>query len=399
MKLIALCSNSKCKKDPRLHWLNHLYCTDCGSKIEIKDTEDTNASSISTKQLEASKLSSNELPQSGSHVEDSFNSQMDEIIKNLTGSTFPETAPISWDIDNTAIDSTKYGEVLIQTFLDEEKKDIDRLIPESQFEERSSTPAIAIHPEEQMPFPELKGDDINDKVKMQFSYIPKGNYFMGSSSVEPLTEIMEQPKHGVSIKKFWMGTFPVSQSQYFLVTGENPSKFASLTHPVTNVSYYDAIKFCRMYSQLSNKEYRLPTESEWEYACRGRTRSIYHTGSKLNPRLACYKNKECVHEHTSPVGEYPQNQFNLYDMHGNVSEWCLDTWHRTYDEHPKDGSAWISTDLDKDSPRIIRGGSWKDPSYACRSASRNRLDPNIKADNVGFRIVCPGSNPSSTTCS
>ena len=162
-----------------------------------------------------------------------------------------------------------------------------------------------------------------------------------------------------------------------------PSRYKGETLPVEQVSWEDATEFCQRLATKTGKDYRLPSEAEWEYACRAETTTAYHFGEKLTSELANYNQER---GQTSEVGRYPANRWGLHDMHGNVWEWCQDTWHETYEGAPADGNAWISSDERKFS--VLRGGSWDDFPEGCRSAFRNWNAPGNSFDDVGFRVVC-----------
>ena len=164
-------------------------------------------------------------------------------------------------------------------------------------------------------------------------------------------------------------------------------------HPVEQVSWYDAVEFCQRLSQHTGKEYRLPSEAEWEYACRARTTTPFHFGETITTDLANYHGNYTYaneptgkyREQTTPVGHFPPNGFGLYDMHGNVWEWCEDDRHDNYEGAPNDGTAWLTK---QSSPKVIRGGSWDYFPDLCRSASRNDSPRVARIDIFGFRVVC-----------
>ncbi|NEQ55479.1 MAG: formylglycine-generating enzyme family protein [Leptolyngbya sp. SIO3F4] len=223
--------------------------------------------------------------------------------------------------------------------------------------------------------------DLGKGVTLELVHIPGGTFLMGSPKVEGYGD--ERPQHQVTVPEFWMGKYPVTQAQYQAVIGKNPSKFKGDDLPVEKVSWQDAIQFCRQASQKSGEEIRLPSEAEWEYACRAGTTTPYSFGNDLNKEQA---NFSAVVGKTSPVGTYPANQWGLHDMHGNVLEWCQDTWHKSYKGAPDDGSAWENVALSKF--RILRGGSWAFYPRLCRSASRDNTAPGYRHNTVGFRVVC-----------
>jgi formylglycine-generating enzyme required for sulfatase activity len=172
---------------------------------------------------------------------------------------------------------------------------------------------------------------------------------------------------------------------------------------VEQVSWYDAVEFCDRLSNHTKRQYRLPSEAEWEYACRAGTKTPFHFGETITTDLANYNGnytygqgpKGVYREETTEVGSFEvANNFGLYDMHGNVYEWCLDDWHDNYTDAPADGSAWFSSDdklSDKTGRAVLRGGSWVNNPQSCRSASRNddnRVERDLINLNFGFRVVC-----------
>ncbi|WP_366525040.1 bifunctional serine/threonine-protein kinase/formylglycine-generating enzyme family protein [Acaryochloris sp. IP29b_bin.137] len=243
-------------------------------------------------------------------------------------------------------------------------------------------------------------EELDSGNTLEMVLIPGGTFTMGSPSSELGTGDDEGPQHEVTVPSFYLGKYQVTQAQWEAIMGSNPSNFKGANQPVENVSWEDAVEFCQKLSQESGKDYRLPSEAEWEYACRAGTTTPFYFGETITPALANYNDtftygsgpKGDYRKQTTEVGSFPPNVFGLYDMHGNVDEWCQDHWHKNYDGAPTDGSAWIDKN-DNDSRRIRRGGSWfYNPRY-CRSASRSRSRPDFRADNIGFRVVC--SAPSS----
>jgi formylglycine-generating enzyme required for sulfatase activity len=228
---------------------------------------------------------------------------------------------------------------------------------------------------------------------MQLVYIPPGKFTMGSPEAEQGAE-NERPAREVEITRgFYMGKFEVTQAQYRKVMGKNPSWFRAEGNgkasvgsvdtsdfPVELVSWHDAMEFCRKLSQQENKVYDLPTEAEWEYACRAGTQTVFHFGNSLSAEQA---NVEQSLKRTAKVGSFPANAWGLGDMHGNVYEWCKD---------------WYGNDYYKNSPlqdpkgpaqgefRVLRGGDWRS-RWSCRSAYRNYDRAADRILNIGFRVV------------
>jgi eukaryotic-like serine/threonine-protein kinase len=235
--------------------------------------------------------------------------------------------------------------------------------------------------------------------------IPGGTYQMGSPLEEWGRLSHEGPQHEVKVAGFYMGKFQITQAQWQAIMGSNPSNFNGAQRPVERVSWIDAMEFCRRLSQKSEREYRLPSEAEWEYACRAGTKTPFYFGETITTDLANYRGTDISTEATFDSGEYssgpkgqyrqqtlavgsfPANAFGLYDMHANVLEWCQDTWQGSYTGAPVDGSAWIEHP-DRKALRIVRGGSWVNIAKVCRSASRAKYYPNYKNNAFGIRVVC-----------
>jgi hypothetical protein len=172
--------------------------------------------------------------------------------------------------------------------------------------------------------------------------------------------------------------------------GHNPSHFNGANRPVETVSWDEAVEFCEKLSEQSGEAYRLPTEAEWEYACRAWTTTPYYFGESLAKNQANFES-----DSTTDVGSFPANDFGLYDMHGNVWEWCLDTWHGNYQGAPTDGTAWTTEGNSK--LAMLRGGSWNSNPGYCRSAFRRGTVPAAQLSNIGFRVVCEIEEPNKMT--
>lgn len=244
---------------------------------------------------------------------------------------------------------------------------------------------------------------LSEDVSIILVPIPQGNFHMGSPISEIDREEREGPQHLVNIQSFWMSRFPITQDQWFVVSqlpkinivlDPYPSKFRGNSNPVESVNWFESIEFCSRISKKLGYEFSIPSESEWEYACRAGTNTPFYFGDTLNGEIANYNSKyiyglgpksEYIVNKTQNIGLYPSNNFGLSDFHGNVWEWCLDHWHDSYIGAPNNGSSWIT---DKNSScRLIRGGSWNRIPSFCRSATRNFMSPNTKSNSVGFRIV------------
>ncbi|MFG6104931.1 SUMF1/EgtB/PvdO family nonheme iron enzyme [Leptothoe sp. EHU-05/26/07-4] len=246
-------------------------------------------------------------------------------------------------------------------------------------------PSKTSTPESSRPLIEIKTIDLRNGVTLDLVHIPEGTFLMGSPEVE--RDVIERPQHKVTVPEFWMGKYPVTQEQYQAVIGNNPSYFKGYNCPVEKVSWHKAVAFCDQISQQTGEYFRLPSEAEWEYACRSRTKTHFYFGDNLTEAQANFNRNKGK---TTSVGKYPANAFGLYDMHGNVWEWCQDHWHGNYKGAPTDGSAWIEN-WAPFNRRIIRGGSWRVKRGECRSASRvNSLKSPCSSDCenfIGFRVV------------
>ena len=238
---------------------------------------------------------------------------------------------------------------------------------------------------------------LGNGIKLEMVYIPGGSFLMGSPGNEKRREGNESPQHQVTLQPFYMGKYLITQQQYQAMMGNNPSNFKGENRPVEKVSWYDAIEFCKKLSRKTGKIYRLPSESQWEYACRAGTTTPFYFGETITSELVnydgnypyAYAPKDKYRKETTDVGSFPPNAFGLYDMHGNVWEWCEDIWHGNYNGAPTDGSAWETEENSK--KRILRGGSWFNDSGNCRSARRYYNDADDLINDRGFRIVssCP----------
>ncbi len=212
--------------------------------------------------------------------------------------------------------------------------------------------------------------------------IPAGRFLMGSPGTEPGRDRDEGPQRWVDVPRFAMGKFEVTQGQWQAVMGRNPSYFedCGFNCPVESVSWNEAQEFVRRLNQRTGRNYRLPSEAEWEYAARAGTTTVYSWGDGFDGSRANNSSR------TVQVGNYPPNAFGLHDMHGNVSEWVHDVWHDSYAGAPSDASARTSGgDL---SQRLLRGGSWNNYSpLSLRSAIRFRNSPGSRSNGTGFRIA------------
>ena len=245
------------------------------------------------------------------------------------------------------------------------------------------------------------GEDLGDGVTLEMVAIPGGTFIMGSPENEEGYHSSESPQHEVTVPPFFMGKYPVTQQQWRVVAAlpkdkidlkSDPSYFKGDNLPVECVSWNDAQEFCARLSRMANKTYRLPTEAEWEYACRGGTTTPFYCGETISTDLANYDGnytygqgqKGEYREKTTEVGKFPANPFGLYNMCGNVWEWCEDGWHENYINAPTDGSAWTCPSTEY---MLLRGGSWNLNAGLCRAAARNRYSRDGRDYRCGFRVV------------
>jgi formylglycine-generating enzyme required for sulfatase activity len=240
--------------------------------------------------------------------------------------------------------------------------------------------------------------------------IPAGSFLMGAPEGEEGSGAAERPVHQVKLEEFLMAQTPITQAQWRVVAGwqaregerweqdldPDPSDFKGDQRPVENVSWNDAAEFCRRLRQRTGKSYTLPSEAQWEYACRAGTATPFHFGATITTELANYSGGYTYadgptgdyREQTTDVATFPANPWDLHDMHGNVWEWCADHWHGNYEGAPEDGRPWLYEKSDKDGARLLRGGSWLSIPRYCRSAYRNGLHPGIRDFHFGFRVCC-----------
>ncbi|MBW4500491.1 MAG: formylglycine-generating enzyme family protein [Scytonema hyalinum WJT4-NPBG1] len=257
-------------------------------------------------------------------------------------------------------------------------------------------------------------EDLGNGVELEMVLIPGGSFLMGSPEDEIGHDESESPQHLITIKPFCMGKYPVTQAQWKAVASfpqvnseldADPSEFKGENRPVEEVSWHDAVEFCDRLSSHTKRPYRLPSEAEWEYACRAGTTTPFHFGETITTDLANYRGtdneeykwsgsygqgpKGIYREETTPVGSFGvANAFGLYDMHGNVWEWCADHWHENYEGAPTDGSAWLDDNDNNNDNRMLRGGSWDSLPEDCRSAYRAYDVAGGRNLNFGFRVVC-----------
>ena len=288
-------------------------------------------------------------------------------------------------------------------------------------------------------------EDLNG-VPLEMILIPPGSFMMGAPATETGSRDNERPQHLVKVSLFFLGRYPVTQAQWKAVAQmpqvrrkleENPSRFKGDNRPVERVRWYDAIEFCARLSNHTGKNYRLPSEAEWEYGCRAvnsyqlsgesgeltveewneKYHQPFHFGETISTDLANYNGssekygvygrgeKGISRKQTTEVDYFEvANDFGLSDMHGNVWEWCADPWHSNYQGAPEDGRVWdernnnenhyqnigefIDVLLKDNRRRVLRGGSWYNPPAYCRSAVRDDHFPGRRDNNNGLRVAC-----------
>ena len=247
-------------------------------------------------------------------------------------------------------------------------------------------------------------EPLGDETQIEMVAIPAGSFLMGSPKNELERSQSEEPQHEVNVSAYFMGRYPITQAQWRFVARLDqvnreldlePTAFKGGSPPVEQVSWHDAVEFCDRLSAFTGRAYRLPTEAEWEYACRAGTTTPFHFGETITTDLANYNGGYTYND--EPQGEYRKtttpvdhfgiaNVFGLCDMHGNVYEWCQDHWHDNYEGAPTDGSAWLSEN--ENAYRVLRGGSWYVNPRDCRSAYRDLNTPDDRVTYIGFRVVC-----------
>ena len=249
-------------------------------------------------------------------------------------------------------------------------------------------------------------ENLGEGVNLDMVYIPGGNFIMGTPEDMSVDEdVVDQlikyeiPQHFVDVPAFYMAKYPITQEQYQSIIGKNPSKHIESRHPVEQVNWFEAREYCQKLVQKTGKPYVIPSESQWEYACKAGTNTIFYFGDIITTDLANYNGKFSYENYslglnrqqTTEVDKFPPNSFGLYDLHGNVSEWCADTWHTNYNGAPIDGKPWVDNLPEEIFQggyynHVLRAGNWFVGLGFCRSACRSAGSdiPSI----VGFRVVC-----------
>ena len=251
-------------------------------------------------------------------------------------------------------------------------------------------------------------ESLGEGVALTMVTIPAGRFVMGSPPEEAERRDNEGPQHLVELEGFWMGQTPITQAQWRQVMGTNPSEFQGDRadrdqRPVESVSWEQAMAFCAKLRVRTGRHYSLPSEAQWEYACRAGSTTPFHCGATLISELANFNAssiygaapKGDYRKQTSTVEQFPANRWGLLDLHGSVWEWCQDDWHSSYDGAPGDGRAWLERQGSsrrapegRGGARLLRGGSWLGHRGICRSAYRYWFRPDDRGSTVGFRVCC-----------
>jgi len=267
-------------------------------------------------------------------------------------------------------------------------------------------------------------EPLTEGVALTMLRIPAGSFEMGAPETEAESSDQERPVHRVTLGEFLLGQTPITQAQWRAVAQwqrlehedaelwpeyldpdpvaklDNADRFLGEERPVVNVSWRDAMAFCQRLRLQTSKNYILPSEAQWEYACRAGTTAPFHWGATISTVLTNFDGekvygdgeKGVYRNQTTDVATFSANTWGLHDMHGNIWEWCADHWHGNYEGAPVDGCTWIEEKAkvtkNQVSIRMLRGGSWCDRPRNCRSASRLGSRPVSRTSNFGFRVCC-----------
>jgi formylglycine-generating enzyme required for sulfatase activity len=231
---------------------------------------------------------------------------------------------------------------------------------------------------------------LNEGIDLELVLIAGGTFMMGDNRHHQ----DEQPIHEVRLPPFYMGKYPITQAQYRSIMGDSAGFGCGADYPIEQVSWDDAIEFCTKLSQQTGRKYSLPSEAQWEYACRAGTTTAFYFGDTITPAVVNYNGdypyngapKGENRGQATPVGRFPPNPFGLYDMHGNVWEWCLDGYQSSYQGAPTEGSTHNHSSRDNPK-RVMRGGAWDYVARGCRSAVRCSLATGIRVGGCGLRLM------------
>ncbi|ANV88748.1 hypothetical protein AWQ22_08015 [Picosynechococcus sp. PCC 7117] len=241
-------------------------------------------------------------------------------------------------------------------------------------------------------------EKLSKNIPLEMLWIRDGSFTMGSSQIKNAS-----PQHEVNVKGFWMGKYAVTQEQWQAVMGDNPSRYQGPKKPVDSISWKQAKIFCQRLSEKTGRDYRLPSEAEWEYACRAGTKTPFCYGKTINKSIANVNFDSRNHKYISlkknhidynidwgktvDVGTFPPNGWGLYEMHGNVMEWCEDHWHDNYLGSPTDGSAWVEKGFFTLGNQVARGGAWCFSPKIAQSAERSMHSRSFDFFYLGFRVA------------
>ena len=336
------------------------------------------------------------LEEKGIRVSNELEKILDKLLKHLPNQRYQSADEVLKDLNTNSTTAPTVLVVPQQTLIS------TALSPLETFKfEVVTTDVSGTEISRQRSHSRFYAEDISNDVTIEMVAIPGGTFMMGSNEYEGDAD--ERPQHKVSVEPFFMGKYPVTQAQWKAVAAlpkvniplnPSPCKFRGANRPVENVSWFEAEEFCVRLCQKTGRKYSLPSEAQWEYACRAGTTTPFHFGEKItsdlvncggsDTNIALEKSKQ--RRETTPVGSFGvANAFGLYDMHGLVWEWCADPWHKNYEGAPDDGTVWeVGGDIHR---RVLRGGSWSFSPVLCRCASRswNESDGGLRV--CGFRVV------------
>ena len=250
-----------------------------------------------------------------------------------------------------------------------------------------------------------KLEGLDGAIPLDMIYIEGGRFMMGAPEDEPEARDSEKPQHEVDVQSFFIGRYPITQAQWRVVAqwpkekidlDPNPSRFKGNNLPVEQVNWYEAVEFCERLHTRTKRPYQLPSEAQWEYACRAGTTTPFAFGQTLTTEISNYNGNFAYNggtegEHrqkTTPVDYFGiANGYGLCDMYGNVWEWCADHWHSNYEDAPVNDKPWLTDN--ESATRVLRGGSWFCGPRSCRSAFRSDVTPEFRYFSSGFRVSCP----------
>ncbi len=245
-------------------------------------------------------------------------------------------------------------------------------------------------------------ENLGSGISLKMVRVPGGKFTMGAADGEKEANENEYPQQTLILPEFWMGQYVITQAQWRAAMGPkviNAKQTAYISNrvkkplqPIENIFWTDAVDFCQKLSRQTRRDYRLPSNAQWEYACRAGAITPFHFGDTLTPTLANYNGnytydqgpKGIYREQTTEVGCFPPNAFGLYDMHGNVWEWCLDGWQ----SFEAGGSSEQAVQRLSGQKKSLRGGSWFYLPTNCRSAYHLTYPFHNRTDDIGFRVVC-----------